>query len=73
MTQAEISAPELLTKIDVAKMLQVSGRQVENLVRAGRLPQPVRLGAHPRWRRGELAAFLDGLQAAGPPADRHQT
>ncbi len=57
--------PELLTKSDVGKVLQVSGRQVENLVRAGKLPQPIRLGAHPRWRRGELLAFLDGLPAEG--------
>lgn len=56
--------PELLTKADVAKLLQVSGRQVEILVKARRLPQPLRLSNHPRWRRSELMAFLDGLAAA---------
>ena len=55
--------PELLTKADVAKLLQVSGRQVEILVKARRLPQPLRLSTHPRWRRSELMAFLDGLGA----------
>ncbi len=60
-----LCVPELLTKSDVGKVVQVSCRQVENLVRAGKLPQPVRLGSHPRWRRTELMAFLDGLQAGG--------
>lgn len=55
--------PELLTKTDVGKLLQVSGRQVENLVRDGRLPKPVRLGSHPRWRRAELLKHLDELTA----------
>ena len=58
------SEPELLTKTDVAKLLQVSGRQVENLVRLKKLPVPVRLGTHPRWRRGELFRFLDSLSDA---------
>lgn len=54
----------LLTKSDLSKLLQVSGRQVENLVRNGRLPQPIRLGTHPRWRRAELMSFLDSLTNA---------
>ena len=59
-TMSETTA-ELLTKSDVAKLIQVSGRQVELLVKAGRLPEPIRLGTHPRWRRGVLMAFLDSL------------
>ncbi len=62
----ETELPELLTKTDVAKLLQVSGRQVENLVRNLRLPKPLRLGTHPRWRRTELLSFLDGLSADQP-------
>lgn len=50
--------PELMTKKDVAAEIQVSGRQVENLVKAGRLPQPIRLGSHPRWIRSELMAHI---------------
>lgn len=53
--------PEMLTKADVARLLQVSGRQVEILVKAKRLPQPIRLSAHPRWLRSELMAFLDSM------------
>ena len=60
---------ELLIKADVAKLLQVSGRQVEILVKARRLPQPLRLSNHPRWRRSELLAFLDGLAAADESAN----
>jgi len=56
--------PVLLKKDDVAKVLQVSTRQVENLVRAGRIPKPVYLSPQsPRWRRGELLAAL-GLESA---------
>jgi predicted DNA-binding transcriptional regulator AlpA len=57
--------PELLTKTDLSNWIQVSGRQIENLVRAKRLPEPIRLGKHPRWRRSELMAFIDGLAADG--------
>ncbi len=32
---------ELSTKADVGKVVQVSCRQVENLVRSGKLPQPM--------------------------------
>lgn len=53
--------PELLTKSDVAKLLQVSGRQVENLVKNDRIPKPIRVGTHPRWRRGQLMSCLDAL------------
>jgi predicted DNA-binding transcriptional regulator AlpA len=57
----ETILPELLTKTDVATICQVSGRQVENLVRLKKLPQPIRLGSHPRWPRAELMSFLDSL------------
>ena len=60
-----VEGPVLLRKDDVAKVLQVSTRQVENLVRAGRIPKPVYLSPQsPRWRRGELLAAL-GLESAG--------
>lgn len=48
----------LLTKRDVATLLQVSIRHVENLVRDGKLPKPIRLGCHPRWRQHELLRFI---------------
>jgi predicted DNA-binding transcriptional regulator AlpA len=57
-----VEGPVLLRKDDVAKVLQVSTRQVENLVRAGRIPRPVYLSPQsPRWVRAELMAAL-GLE-----------
>ncbi len=53
---------ELLTKSELAKAFKVSGRQVEGLVKSGRLPKPIRLGSHPRWRRSELVTFLSQLK-----------
>ena len=52
----------LLLKREVAALLGVSSRQVENLVKSGRIPRPLYLGTNsPRWRRSELLASL-GLQ-----------
>ena len=51
--------PALMTKTDVALMLQVSTRQVENLVRLGRIPAPTYLSKQaPRWRRDEVLAAI---------------
>ena len=59
--------PVLLTKSDVAGLLQVSCRQVENLVRSGRIPAPLYLSAQsPRWRRDEVLAAL-GVSAGVRP------
>jgi len=42
----------LMTKSEVARLLQCSTRQVENLVADGRLPLPIRIGTQsPRWHR----------------------
>lgn len=48
----------------VAKMLNVSVRQVWRLHSLGQLPRPVRLGACVRWRVNEIRAFV----AAGCPS-----
>ncbi len=61
MQDTRTPEPELLTKTDLSKLLQVSGRQIENLVKSSRLPKPIRLGTHPRWRRSELMEFLQNL------------
>ena len=59
--------PVLLTKSDVAGLLQVSCRQVENLVRSGRIHAPLYLSAQsPRWRRDEVLAAL-GVSAGVRP------
>ena len=60
--------PVLLTKSDVGSLLQVSTRQVENLVRAGRIPAPLYLSKQaPRWVRSELLATIVGapMQTGG--------
>ena len=57
---SEDKKPVLLTKSDVAMMLQVSTRQVENLVRLGRIPAPLYLSKQaPRWRRDDVLAALE--------------
>lgn len=49
----------LLLKKQVAQLLQCSERQVEILVKSGRIPQPIQLGPNsPRWRRPELLQAL---------------
>lgn len=52
--------PLLLTKKDVATLvLKCSGRQVELMAQAGRIPMPIYLAQRsPRWRRDELLAFI---------------
>ena len=64
MTTLPTIPPErvLLTKSDLAKLLQVSPRHIEKLVQTERLPRPIRLGSLPRWRRAELFSFLDSLR-----------
>lgn len=55
------SGQRLLTKTDVAELLQVSPRTVENLVNSGRLPKPVYVGRLPRWRPELIhEAFANG-------------
>ena len=63
--------PELMRKRDVAEFYLCSQRQVENLVKSGRLPKPFYLGENsPRWRRSELLKHLDGLAADDEGAGR---
>ncbi len=65
MTTATMNPPELLTKKQVAELLQCSQRQVELLTAKGRISKPVYLGENsPRWKRAELLASLEANQAA---------
>ena len=50
----------LLTTQDVADLMQVSERHIQNLVTRGQIPQPVRLGKSVRFRRAEIRRFLQG-------------
>jgi len=56
----------LLLKKQVAALLQCSERQVELLVKAGRIPQPIQLGKNsPRWARADLLRALGLAENAG--------
>ena len=57
---------ELLDVRGVAAMLGCSPRHVYRLADTGRMPRPIKLGALIRWRRTELADWLE----AGCPAVR---
>jgi len=60
-----VTIATLMTKRDVARLTQLSTRQIEVLVSRGDLPAPIRLGTQsPRWRRPEVLQFL-GLDSAG--------
>lgn len=50
--------PELLTVHDLSGVLKISPRSIWRLVRAGRLPAPIHLGASTRWKVAEIAAWL---------------
>jgi excisionase family DNA binding protein len=63
---ADAPAAQLLDVRAVAQLLACSVRHVFRLAGAGRMPQPVRIGALVRWRRADL----DGWLAAGCPPCR---
>lgn len=50
----------LLTTQEVADLMRISDRHVQNLVTRGQLPSPVRLGRSTRFRRAEIRRFLNG-------------
>ena len=55
----------MLTKRQVAELLQCSARQVELLVQKGQLPNPVYLGdSSPRWKLSEIEAVFDAARPA---------
>jgi predicted DNA-binding transcriptional regulator AlpA len=59
---ALLTAAEPVALLDVrtvARMLNCSARHVHRMSDAGHMPRPVKLGASIRWRRGELAVWID--------------
>jgi predicted DNA-binding transcriptional regulator AlpA len=53
--QNETPTETLMTKAQVAAFFQCSLRQVEIMVKAGRIPAPIYFGKQmPRWKRSEL-------------------
>lgn len=54
----------LATPQQVAELLQVSTRSLWRMRKAGKLPNPIRLGASVRWRRDEIEQWVrDGCPA----------
>ena len=66
-----VQTPEpMMKKKDVGKFLQCSERQVELLVKAGKLPKPVYISkASPRWQRLVIEAWLEQLESETNPTD----
>jgi excisionase family DNA binding protein len=59
---------ELLTAAEAAEVAGLGKRTWWRYVGSGRAPQPVRFGAAVRWRRSELAAWIE----AGCPRVRQE-
>lgn len=59
-----IDEPLMITRRDVAGLIQLSDRQVARLEGIGRIPQPIRLGASVRWPRRIIEEWIE----AGCPA-----
>jgi len=70
MSNATTIPDSLMKKKDVAEFFQCSVRQVELMVKAGKLPKPVYIGdASPRWQRKTLVDWLNELQSAESATD----
>lgn len=64
-TRAEPANAKLdgyLTKQQLAELLHVTPRTVNNYVSAGQLPAPLHVGRLALWSKSSLAAFLAALQ-----------
>lgn len=51
--------PKLLTKKELAEMLQLSQRTVYRMVMEKRLPQPIKLGVSVRWRQETIQEWIE--------------
>jgi predicted DNA-binding transcriptional regulator AlpA len=51
-----------LTKQQLAQLLHVTPRTVNNYVSAGQLPAPIHVGRLALWSKSSLATFLAALQ-----------
>lgn len=68
MSETTLMPEPLMKKRDVAKFFQCSERQVELMVKAGKVPRPIYISdSSPRWRHSDLMAWLDRLQADDSP------
>ncbi len=59
----------LLAKPEVLDRLSISNDTLYSLIRAGRLPRPVKIGVASRWPEHEIDAFIAGRLAEREAAD----
>lgn len=64
MTTDNPSVPQLLTPAELAKMLQVSQDKLYEMRRAGTGPTFCVIGRDIRYRRGDVARWLDAAAKA---------
>ena len=61
------SKPDLMTSQQVANRLAVSIRTLWRLVRAGKVPQPVRYNRKlVRWKTADLTRYIESLSCVVP-------
>jgi excisionase family DNA binding protein len=53
------NTPKLLTKKQLAAMLQLSQRTVYRMAMEKRLPQPIKLGSAIRWRQDTIQDWIE--------------
>lgn len=53
--------PVYLTKLELAALLRVTTRTVENYVRAGTLPEPLHIGRKSLWPRARTLAHIERM------------
>jgi len=69
MNDSNPQSESILKKKDVAEFLKCSIRQVEVMVKGGRMPKPFFFGdKSPRWRRSTLMDWLESLQPTNQQA-----
>ena len=64
--QNENTMETLLTIGDVAKLMKLSERHIQNMVRDNSFPQPVRIGRTVRFRPSDIRRILNGPSDGEP-------
>lgn len=54
---------EFMTKGEVAQMLRVTPRTIENYVNKGALGRPLKMGGRALWKRAEVLSRMEAVQA----------
>ena len=58
-TALPITRQRLFTKMELAKFLSVTVRQIDHLMTRSQFPRPYRSGSAPRWAEGDIEAWLE--------------